>query len=148
MKIFGMGGFEIVIILIVVLLIFGPKNLPKLGKAFGRTVSSLRSGMNEGKKKDGDEASAEGEPADKGADGVKEIEGETALEAQDEAEAQQGPENLDDASENHPDSSDFDGDPADQPEFTAADEDDDSREAAEEQPKKVKRVVRKKTTAE
>ena len=35
MKIFGMGGLELVIILVVILLIFGPKNLPKLGNAIG-----------------------------------------------------------------------------------------------------------------
>lgn len=58
MKFLGMGGFELVIILIVILLIFGPKNLPKLGNALGKTVSNLRSGMNEGKKKKGEEAEA------------------------------------------------------------------------------------------
>lgn len=50
MKVFGMGGLEIVIILVVVLLIFGPKNLPKLGSAIGKTVSNLRAGMGAGKK--------------------------------------------------------------------------------------------------
>ena len=65
MKIGGMGGLEIVIILVVILLIFGPKNLPKLGSAIGKTVSNLRSGMNEGKKKKEDEADADAatEPA-------------------------------------------------------------------------------------
>ena len=38
-------GLEIVIILLVVLLIFGPKNLPKLGKMFGKTVKNVRDGM-------------------------------------------------------------------------------------------------------
>ena len=43
---FGMPkGLEIVIILLVVLLIFGPKNLPKLGKMFGKTVKNVRDGM-------------------------------------------------------------------------------------------------------
>ena len=51
MKIFGMGGLEIVIILVVVLLIFGPKNLPKLGKAFGQAISGLRKGIDSGKSK-------------------------------------------------------------------------------------------------
>lgn len=45
MKILGMGVPELVIILIVILLIFGPKNLPKLGSAFGKTVKNLREGM-------------------------------------------------------------------------------------------------------
>ena len=34
----GMGPMELIVILIVVLVIFGPKNLPKLGKSLGRTV--------------------------------------------------------------------------------------------------------------
>ena len=82
MKIFGMGGFELVIILVVILLIFGPKNLPKLGSALGKTVSNLRSGMSEGKKKKDEAAEAEGEgeaeaPADEqDAAPVAEIEGE------------------------------------------------------------------------
>lgn len=39
-------GFEWVVILIVALLIFGPKNLPKLGKSLGSTVKNIREGMN------------------------------------------------------------------------------------------------------
>lgn len=38
-------GFEWIVILIVVLVIFGPKNLPKLGKSLGSTVKNLREGM-------------------------------------------------------------------------------------------------------
>lgn len=47
-------GFEWVVILIVALLIFGPKNLPKLGKSLGKTVKNIREGMS------GDEAPADG----------------------------------------------------------------------------------------
>lgn len=50
MKILGMGVPELLIILVVVLLIFGPKNLPKLGSALGKTVKGLRDGMGAGKK--------------------------------------------------------------------------------------------------
>lgn len=50
MKFLGLGVPELVIILVVVLLIFGPKNLPKLGSALGKTVKGLRDGMNAGKK--------------------------------------------------------------------------------------------------
>ena len=45
MKILGMGVPELLIILVVILLIFGPKNLPKLGSALGKTVKNLRDGM-------------------------------------------------------------------------------------------------------
>ena len=50
MKILGLGVPELVIIL--VLLIFGPKNLPKLGASLGKTVKSLREGMAFDKDKD------------------------------------------------------------------------------------------------
>ena len=45
MKILGMGMPELLIILAVILLIFGPKNLPKLGGAIGKTVKNLREGI-------------------------------------------------------------------------------------------------------
>jgi sec-independent protein translocase protein TatA len=37
-----MGGMELVVILLVVLVIFGPTNLPKLGSALGKTVKNIR----------------------------------------------------------------------------------------------------------
>ena len=39
------GTNELLIILVVVLLIFGPKNLPKLGKMFGKTINGFKKGM-------------------------------------------------------------------------------------------------------
>ena len=44
-KFLGMGLPELLIILAVALLIFGPKNLPKLGATLGKTVRSVREGM-------------------------------------------------------------------------------------------------------
>ena len=38
MKIGPFGPLEIVIILVVILVLFGPKNLPKLGTAIGKAV--------------------------------------------------------------------------------------------------------------
>lgn len=38
-------GMEWIIILVIALLIFGPKNLPKLGKSLGSTVKNIREGM-------------------------------------------------------------------------------------------------------
>ena len=39
------GTNELLIILVVVLLIFGPKNLPKLGKMFGKTINGFKKGI-------------------------------------------------------------------------------------------------------
>ena len=47
----SVGPLELIIILVVVLLLFGPKNLPKLGKSLGATVKSIREGMDEGEGK-------------------------------------------------------------------------------------------------
>jgi sec-independent protein translocase protein TatA len=41
----GLGVPELIIILLVVLVIFGPKNLPKLGASLGKTVKNIREGM-------------------------------------------------------------------------------------------------------
>ncbi|MEY8437129.1 twin-arginine translocase TatA/TatE family subunit [Atopobiaceae bacterium 24-176] len=41
----GLHAPELIIILIVVLVIFGPKNLPKLGASLGKTVKNIREGM-------------------------------------------------------------------------------------------------------
>ena len=62
MKFLGMGVPELLIILVVVLLIFGPKNLPKLGSAIGKSVKSLRDGMSsdEGKPEVEEKAGREG----------------------------------------------------------------------------------------
>ena len=39
------GPQEFIIVLIIVLVIFGPKNLPKLGKMFGKTINGFKKGM-------------------------------------------------------------------------------------------------------
>lgn len=53
--ILGMGPVELVIVLGIVLLIFGPKNLPKLGSTVGKTVKNIREGMEEDTKSTKDE---------------------------------------------------------------------------------------------
>lgn len=62
-----LGPMELVVILVVVLLIFGPKNLPKLGKAFGSTVKNIREGM-------------------EGDDKTEQVESETVIDDEDDAE--------------------------------------------------------------
>jgi len=44
-RILGMGMPEMIIILIIILVIFGPKNLPKLGAALGKAVKGVREGV-------------------------------------------------------------------------------------------------------
>lgn len=49
---FGKIGMqELIVVLIIVLIIFGPKQLPKLGRMFGRTIRGFKSGIDG----DGDE---------------------------------------------------------------------------------------------
>lgn len=49
MAAFGIpGGWELWGILLVVLLLFGPTQLPKLAKMFGKSAKALKEGMNEG----------------------------------------------------------------------------------------------------
>ena len=53
------GPQELIIVLIIVLVIFGPKNLPKLGKMFGKTMNNFKKGMEESEEEDATTAKAE-----------------------------------------------------------------------------------------
>ena len=64
--ILGLGGPELLVVLVVVLVIFGPKNLPKLGSALGKTVKNVREGM-EGEEEDGDGEKTEDKTEDESA---------------------------------------------------------------------------------
>lgn len=47
MNIFGMGLPEIVLILVVALLIFGPKKLPEIGRSLGKALRGFQEASNE-----------------------------------------------------------------------------------------------------
>lgn len=44
---FGFHAPELIIILVVALLIFGPKKLPEMGSAIGKSIKEFRKGVNE-----------------------------------------------------------------------------------------------------
>lgn len=43
---FGLGTTEIVVIGLVILLLFGGKKLPQLGKALGSSITNFKKGLN------------------------------------------------------------------------------------------------------
>lgn len=73
MAAFGLPmGSELLIILAIILLLFGPSQLPKLAKMFGKSAKALKEGM-EGKLEDDDDdvkpaAKAEAAKAEKVSD--------------------------------------------------------------------------------
>jgi len=44
---FGLHMPELIIVLVVALLIFGPKKLPEMGSAIGKSIKEFRKGVNE-----------------------------------------------------------------------------------------------------
>ncbi|MCX7594091.1 MAG: twin-arginine translocase TatA/TatE family subunit [Fischerella sp.] len=55
---FGLGWTEVGVIAIVALLIFGPKKIPELGSALGKTLRGFKEELN---KNDSDDTSSEEE---------------------------------------------------------------------------------------
>ena len=77
-------GWELVVILLVVLVIFGPKNLPKLGKSVGGFLHNVRSGMEVKKKPEDDYVEYSEEEGDSQEDDGEQV-GTALLVAGDEA---------------------------------------------------------------
>lgn len=44
---FGLHMPELIIVLVVALLVFGPKKLPEMGSAIGKSIKEFRKGVNE-----------------------------------------------------------------------------------------------------
>jgi sec-independent protein translocase protein TatA len=51
----NVGPLEIAVVLIIVLIIFGPKRLPELGQSMGRGIREFRSSLSGDKDKDSEE---------------------------------------------------------------------------------------------
>ena len=63
----GIGAPELIIILVIVLILFGPKRLPELGKSLGKTMKAIREGA-EGKMAEGKDDKAEDADGEKKAE--------------------------------------------------------------------------------
>lgn len=57
----NIGLPELLIVLAIALLIFGPKALPKLGESIGKTIGSFKKGLSEDETPAADKAEANGE---------------------------------------------------------------------------------------
>jgi len=44
---FGLGPMEIGVVLVIVLILFGPKRLPGLGKSLGESIKGFKKGLND-----------------------------------------------------------------------------------------------------
>jgi sec-independent protein translocase protein TatA len=44
---FGLGTWEMIILLVIVVLLFGAKRIPKLAKSMGESIKAFRSGTGE-----------------------------------------------------------------------------------------------------
>jgi len=42
MNFLGIGPWELILILVIALLVFGPRRLPEIGRALGRTIAEFR----------------------------------------------------------------------------------------------------------
>lgn len=47
----NLGATELILVLVIVLLLFGPSKLPTLGKSIGEAIRSFKKGMNEDSEK-------------------------------------------------------------------------------------------------
>jgi sec-independent protein translocase protein TatA len=46
------GGWELIVILVVILLLFGSTRLPQLARGMGKSISEFKKGISEGEKND------------------------------------------------------------------------------------------------
>ena len=63
--IFGLGGWEILIIVFVILLLFGGAKIPELMKGLGKGVESFKEGLKDDEKDDASKKEENNEKADR-----------------------------------------------------------------------------------
>ncbi len=56
-----LGTQELIIVLVIIVIIFGPTQLPKLFRMFGKSMKSFREGMNEGEEESAENTNAKQE---------------------------------------------------------------------------------------
>jgi sec-independent protein translocase protein TatA len=49
---FGLGTTELIVIAFIIVLFFGGKKLPQLGRSFGSAITNFKKGLNESDKKE------------------------------------------------------------------------------------------------
>ena len=55
MRIFGLGGPELLLILFICFLIFGAKKLPEMGRSIGKTFKEIKKGLKDASLEDDSE---------------------------------------------------------------------------------------------
>ena len=82
----NIGPLEIAIVLIIVLIIFGPKRLPELGQSMGRGIREFKNSVTGDKDKDSSDEkraelqASEQRPQPAGAESAEPVEGEVVTE--------------------------------------------------------------------
>jgi sec-independent protein translocase protein TatA len=76
----NIGPLELAIVLIIALVIFGPKRLPELGRSMGRGLREFKSSVTGEKDKDEAEKPAELEESSKADEADEPVEGEVVAE--------------------------------------------------------------------
>lgn len=62
---FGLGPWELILILVVALFIFGGKRLPQLGEGIGRSITEFKRAIRDTRPSDGQSADSPHKPAGK-----------------------------------------------------------------------------------
>jgi sec-independent protein translocase protein TatA len=75
----NVGPLELIVVLIIALVVFGPKRLPELGRSLGRGIREFRGSVS-GDSKDDDDDSDPRELEQSKADAAEPVEGEVVTE--------------------------------------------------------------------